>query len=129
MREDEFIEIDFILGMLKPNAQKLFNEVILARKNKMWSTIIVFSLAILDNIFNDEEYLEFVSSFEMNEVKFSKEMVWLRKKRNQILHYENQENKTTSIILTDQDLRFDSEKAYNILIKKIIILFPKKYTN
>ena len=88
MREDEFIEIDFILGMLKPNAQKLFNEVILARKNKMWSTIIVFSLAILDNIFNDEEYLEFVSSFEMNEVKFSKEMVWLRKKRNQILHYE-----------------------------------------
>mgnify|MGYP001307754261 CR=1 FL=1 len=129
MREDEFIEIDFILGMLKPNAQKLFNEVILARKNKMWSTIIVFSLAILDNIFNDEEYLEFVSSFEMNEVKFSKEMVWLRKKRNQILHYENQENKTTSIILTDQDLRFDSEKAYNILIKKIIILFPKKYIN
>ena len=58
MQEDEFIEIDFILGLLKPNAQKLFNEIILARKNKMWSTTIVFCLAILDNIFNDDEYLK-----------------------------------------------------------------------
>ena len=48
MQEDEFIEIDFILGLLKPNAQKLFNEIILARKNKMWSSTIVFCLAILE---------------------------------------------------------------------------------
>tara|TARA_Y100001960_G_C14007316_1_gene509726 strand:- start:54 stop:431 length:378 start_codon:yes stop_codon:yes gene_type:complete len=124
--EEEFIEIDFILSLLKPNAQKIFNEVILARKNKMWSTTIIFSLAILDNIFNDEEYLEFVSGLDVNEVKFSKEIGWLRKKRNEILHYENPEHKITSIILTDHDLKLDSEKAYNILIKNLIFLFPKQ---
>ena len=126
MKEEEFIEIDFILSLLKSNGKKIFNEVILARKNKMWSTTIVFSLAILDNIFNDEEYLEFISGIEMNEVKFSKEIRWLRKKRNQILHYESPEQRTNNVILTDEDLKLGSEKAYNILIKNLIILFPNK---
>ena len=126
MQEDEFIEIDFILGLLKPNAQKLFNEIILARKNKMWSTTIVFCLAILDNIFNDEEYLNLVSGIEINEVKFSKDISWLRNKRNQILHYEDPKNTNKVILLTDHDLRLDSTKAYNILVKKLIFLFPKR---
>ena len=126
MQEDEFIEIDFILGLLKPNAQKLFNEIILARKNKMWSTTIVFCLAILDNIFNDEEYLNLVSGIEINEVKFSRDISWLRNKRNQILHYEDPKNTNKVILLTDHDLRLDSAKAYNILVKKLIFLFPKR---
>ncbi len=125
MQEDEFIEIDFILGLLKPNAQKLFNEIILARKNKMWSTTIVFSLAILDNIFSDEEYLNLVSGIEINEVKFSKDISWLRNKRNQILHYEDPKNTNKLILLTDHDLRLDSVRAYNILVKNLIFLFPK----
>ena len=125
MQEDEFIEIDFILGLLKPNAQKLFNEIILARKNKMWSTTIVFCLAILDNIFNDDEYLNLVSGIEINEVKFSKDISWLRNKRNQILHYEDPKNTNKVILLTDHDLRLDSARAYNILVKNLIFLFPK----
>ena len=125
MQEDEFIEIDFILGLLKPNAQKLFNEIILARKNKMWSTTIVFSLAILDNIFSDEEYLNLFSGIEINEVKFSRDISWLRNKRNQILHYEDPKNTNKVILLTDHDLRLDSVRAYNILVKNLIFLFPK----
>ena len=125
MQEDEFIEIEFILGLLKPNAQKLFNEIILARKNKMWSTTIVFCLAILDNIFNDDEYLNLVSGIEINEVKFSKDISWLRNKRNQILHYEDPKNTNKVILLTDYDLRLDSARAYNILVKNLIFLFPK----
>ena len=125
MQEDEFIEIDFILGLLKPNAQKLFNEIILARKNKMWSTTIVFCLAILDNIFNDDEYLNLISGIEINEVKFSKDISWLRNKRNQILHYEDPKNTNKVILLTDYDLRLDSARAYNILVKNLIFLFPK----
>ena len=34
MKEQEFIEIDFILGLLKPNAKKIFGEIVLAKKNK-----------------------------------------------------------------------------------------------
>ena len=126
MKEYEFIEIDFILGLLKPNAKKIFNEITLAKKNKMWATIIVFSLTILDNIYNDEEYLEVVDSLDINKNKISKDIVWLRKKRNQILHYDTLGEKNSSNILIDHDLKINSEKAYNILIKNLIKLFPKQ---
>ena len=126
MKEHEFIEIDFILGLLKPNAKKIFNEIILAKKNKMWATIIVFSLTILDNIYNDDDYLEVIDSLDINKNKISKDIIWLRKKRNQILHYDSLDKKITSNILIDQDLKIDSEKAYNILIKNLIKLFPKQ---
>ena len=126
MKEYEFIEIDFILGLLKPNAKKIFNEIILAKKNKMWATIIVFSLTILDNIYNDEDYLEVVDSLDINKNKISRDIVWLRKKRNQILHYNTLDEKNSSNILIDHDLKINSEKAYNILIKNLIKLFPKQ---
>ena len=126
MKEYEFIEIDFILGLLKPNAKKIFNEIILAKKNKMWATIIVFSLTILDNIYNDEEYLGVLDGLDINKNKISKDIIWLRKKRNQILHYDTLDEKNSSNILIDHDLKINSEKAYNILIKNLIKLFPKQ---
>ena len=126
MKEHEFIEIDFILGLLRPNAKKIFDEIVLAKKNKMWATVIVFSLAILDNIFNDDQYLEFVDGLDISKNKFSKDIIWLRKKRNQILHYDTLDKKNSNNILIDHDLKIDSEKAYNILVKSLIRLFPKQ---
>ena len=126
MKEHEFIEIDFILGLLRPNAKKIFNEIVLAKKNKMWATVIVFSLAILDNIFNDDQYLEFVDGLDISKNKISKDIIWLRKKRNQILHYDTLDKKNSNNILIDHDLKIDSEKAYNILVKSLIRLFPKQ---
>ena len=126
MKEHEFIEIDFILGLLTPNAKKIFDEIVLAKKNKMWATVIVFSLAILDNIFNDDQYLEFVDGLDISKNKISKDIIWLRKKRNQILHYDTLDKKNSNNILIDHDLKIDSEKAYNILVKSLIRLFPKQ---
>ena len=126
MKEHEFIEIDFILGLLRPNAKKIFDEIVLAKKNNMWATVIVFSLAILDNIFNDDQYLEFVDGLDINKNKISKDIIWLRKKRNQILHYDTLDKKNSNNILIDHDLKIDSEKAYNILVKSLIRLFPKQ---
>ena len=126
MKEHEFIEIDFILGLLRPNAKKIFDEIVLAKKNNMWATVIVFSLAILDNIFNDDQYLEFVDGLDISKNKISKDIVWLRKKRNQILHYDTLDKKKSNNILIDHDLKIDSEKAYNILVKSLIRLFPKQ---
>ncbi len=126
MKEHEFIEIDFILGLLRPNAKKIFDEIVLAKKNKMWATVIVFSLAILDNIFNDDQYLEFVDGLDISKNKISKDIIWLRKKRNQILHYDTLDKKNSNNILIDHDLKIDSERAYNILVKSLIRLFPKQ---
>ncbi len=125
MKEEYFVEIDFILSLLKSNNKKIFNEIILAKKNKMWATTIVFSMVILDNIFNDEYYADIIDGLEINNLKYSKDLIWLRKRRNQILHFENLED-NSSIILSDQDLKINSEKAYNILIKSLIKLFPQE---
>ena len=123
MRNQEIIKIDFILSLLKSNNQKLFNEIILAKKNKMWATVIVFSLAIIDNIFNDDFYKKTIDGLELNNLKFGKDIAWLRNKRNGILHFDNlKEN--SKIILTDYDLKINSEKAYRILLKTLIKLFP-----
>ena len=125
MREKDYVEIDFILSLLKSNNKKIFDEIILAKNNKMWATIIVFSMVILDNIFNDEYYVNIIDGLEINHLKHSKDIIWLRKKRNQILHFENMEDKS-SIILSDQDLKINSEKAYNILIKSLVKIFPNE---
>ena len=50
-KTDHF-EIEIILSHLNSNSKKIFNEILLAKKNYMWATIIVFSLTILDNIFH-----------------------------------------------------------------------------
>ena len=67
----------------------MFNEIILAKKNKMWATVIVFSLAIIDNIFNDDYYKKTIDGLELNYLKFGKDIAWLRNKRNGILHFDN----------------------------------------
>ena len=123
MKDQEVIKIDFILSLLKSNNQKLFHEIILAKKNKMWATVIVFSLAIIDNIFNDDYYEKMIDGLEINNLKFEKDIVWLRNKRNGILHFDNLKGNSKTI-LTDYDLKINSEKAYRILLKTLIKLFP-----
>ena len=123
MKAEDFVEIDFILSLLKFNNKKIFDEIVLAKKNNMWATIIVFSMVILDNIFNDDYYKKTIDGLELNNLKFGKDIAWLRNKRNGILHFDNlKEN--SKIILTDYDLKINSEKSYRILLKTLIKLFP-----
>ncbi len=121
-KTDQF-EIDVILSYLNSNSKKIFNEIILAKKNNMWATIIVFSLTILDNIFHQDDTKNLVSGLELNKIKYSKDLSWLRKKRNEILHYENSNNYESIGFFNDKDLKIDSYKAYNILCKNIIKIY------
>ena len=76
MKAGDFVEIDFILSLLKFNNKKIFDEIVLAKKNKMWATIIVFSMVILDNIFNDDYYANIIDGLEINKLKFSKDIIY-----------------------------------------------------
>ena len=122
---DQF-EVEIILSYLDSNSKKLFNEIILAKKNNMWVTIIVFSLTILDNLLHQKDLSDLVEGLDLNNIKYSKDISWLRKKRNEILHYENSENNESIGFLNDQDLKADSFKAYNILCKNLIKLHKSK---
>ena len=119
----DYFEIDIILSYLNSNSKKIFNEIILAKKNNMWATIIVFSLTILDNIFHQDDANNLVEGLELNKIKYSKDLSWLRKKRNEILHYENINNVESIGFLNDEDLKIDSYKAYNILCKNVIKIY------
>ena len=120
-KTDHF-EIEIILSYLNSNSKKIFNEIILAKKNNMWATIIVFSLTILDNIFNQDDKNNLVEGLELNKIKYSKDISWLRKKINEILHYENSDNDISIGFFNDEDLKKNSFKAYNILCKNLIKL-------
>ena len=124
-KTDHF-EIEIILSHLNSNSKKIFNEILLAKKNYMWATIIVFSLTILDNIFHQNDTNNLVEGLELNKIKYSKDISWLRKKRNEILHYENSENSESIGFFNDEDLKIASFKAYKILCKNLIKLHKSR---
>ena len=124
-KTDQF-EIEIILNYLNSNSKKIFNEIILAKKNNMWATIIVFSLTILDNISHQDNTDDLVEGLELNKIKYSKDISWLRKKRNEILHYENSDNDETIEFFNDEDLKINSNKAYNILCKNLLKIHKNK---
>ena len=121
-KTDKF-EIEIILSYLNSNSKKIFNEIILAKKNNMWATVIVFSLTILDNIFHQDDTNNLVEGLELNKIKYSKDISWLRTKRNEILHYENSDNNESIGFFSDEDLKINSYKAYNILCKNLIKIY------
>ena len=126
-KSDQF-EIEIILSYLNSNSKKIFNEIILAKKNNMWATIIVFSLTILDNLFHQEDTNNLVEGLELNKIKYSKDISWLRKKRNEILHYENSDNDESIGFFNNEDLKKNSFKAYNILCKNLIKIYKNSKT-
>ena len=121
--KDYKFEIEVVTKKLNPNSRKIFDEIVLAKKNKMWATVIVFSLTILDNIFHQEETSDMIDGIELNSLKYSKEINWLRKKRNLILHFENGLEDKNLIFLNNDDLKKDSFRAYSILFKSLMKIY------
>ena len=124
--KDYKFEIEVVTKKLNPNSRKIFDEIVLAKKNKMWATVIVFSLTILDNIFHQEDTSDMIDGIELNSLKYSKEINWLRKKRNLILHFENGLEDKNLIFLNNYDLKKDSFRAYSILFKSLMKIYKNE---
>ncbi len=118
------INEDFV-KQLNPHAKVLFDEYNIAFKNKMWASVIILSLTIIDNIMNNIDNLDYVDGIDINHFKSSKDFHWLRIRRNQILHFEkpiegflgNQDSKKT--------LELDAIRADTTLKRCFYILFRK----
>ena len=116
---------EYFINQLNPHASVLFAEYNIAFQNKMWASVMILSLTIIDNILNDIDNLDYVDGLDINHFKNSKDFHWLRIKRNQILHFEKPiegffENKDS-----DKTLKLDAVRADKTLKECFYILFRK----
>jgi hypothetical protein len=100
---------------LNPHAQVLLEEYIKSQKNKMWATSIILSLTIIDNILSDEKKIEYIDGLDLNELQRSKELIWLRFRRNKILHYEGPIEGFYKSLDSLNVLKLDANRADKVL--------------
>ena len=118
------INNDFI-KQLNPQAKVLFQEYNIAFENKMWASVMILSLTIIDNILNDTDNLDYVDGLDINHFKSSKDFHWLRIRRNQILHFEKPIEGFFGNKDSDKTLKLDAVRADKTLIVCFYILFRK----
>ena len=110
---------------LNPHARVLFEEYNIAFKNKMWSTSIILSLTIIDNILSDSDNLYYVDGIDINYFKSSKDFHWLRIRRNKILHFDKPVEGFLGNKDSEKTLKLDAARADMTLKKCLYNLFRK----
>ena len=118
------INEDFI-KQLNPQAKVLFQEYNIAFENKMWASVMILSLTIIDNILNDIDNLDYVDGLDINYFKSSKDFHWLRIRRNQILHFEKPIEGFFGNKDSNKTLKLDAVRADKTLKECFNILFRK----
>ena len=120
------VNLDNFAKYINPHARVLLQEYKLSIKNKMWVTSIILSLTIIDNIFSDDYSLEYIDGLDLNQFKKSKDLHWLRHRRNKILHYEGPidgffENNDSMNVLKQDALRANNiiNRCFEKLFKSI----------
>ena len=100
---------------LNPHAQVLLEEYLKSQQNKMWATSIILSSTIIDNILSDEKKTEYVDGLDLNELRRSKDLIWLRFRRNKILHYEGPIEGFYKSLDSLNVLKLDANRADKVL--------------
>jgi len=107
--------LDNFRKYVNPHAETLLKEYKKAINNDMWVTSIILSLTIIDNIFSDDSNLDFIDGLDLNHFKNSKDLQWLRLRRNKILHYEGPIEGFYGNNDSNNVLRIDALRADKIL--------------
>ena len=115
----------YFINQLNPHARVLFEEYNIAFENKMWASVIILSLTIIDNIMNDIDNLDYVDGLDINHFKSSKNFHWLRIRRNQILHFEKPVEGFFGNKDSEKTLKLDAVRADEILKKCFYTLYRK----
>ena len=113
------------MEQLNPQAKVLFQEYNIAFENKMWASVMILSLTIIDNILNDKDNLDYVDGLDINHFKSSKDFHWLRIRRNQILHFEKPIEGFFGNKDSEKTLKLDAVRANSTLKNCFYTLFRK----
>jgi hypothetical protein len=108
---------------LNPHALILLEEYRKSQQNKMFATSIILSLTIIDNIISDEKTLEYVDGLSLNKLQNSKDLSWLRYRRNKILHYEGPIEGFYKSLDSLKVIKLDAERADKVLHEFLSELF------
>ena len=116
-------KIKYFINQLNSHARVLLEEYNIAFENKMWASVMILSLTIIDNILNDIDNLDYVDGLDINHFKSSKDFHWLRIRRNQILHFEKPIEGFFGNKDSDKTLKLDAVRADNTLKECFYIMF------
>ena len=116
---------EYLISQLNSHARVLLEEYNIAFENKMWASVIILSLTIIDNIMNNTDNLDYVDGLDINHFKSSKDFHWLRIRRNQILHFEKPIEGFFGNKDSDKTLKLDAARANKTLKECFYILFRK----
>ena len=119
------LKLEDYYELLNPHVKTLIEEYKIAHQNKMWATIIILSLTIIDNILSDENCLEHIDGLDLNELKRSRDMHWLRSRRNKILHYEGPTEGFYGSKDSLRVLKLDADRANKVINECFSKLFNK----
>ncbi len=116
---------EYFINQINTHAKVLFDEYNIAFENKMWASVIILSLTIIDNIMNDTDNLDYVDGLDINHFRSSKNFHWLRIRRNQILHFEKPIEGFFGNKDSDKTLKLDAIRADEILKECFYTLFKE----
>ena len=101
---------------LGPHASRILKELLNSIKNENYLTIIILSATLFDIIKHENsEVIKNLSGIEINTVFSSRDAIWLRQRRNQIIHHEGA---TDGLLGSKSDintLSLDANRSIKIL--------------
>ena len=106
--------------------QNQLKELLNSIKNKNYLTIIILSATLFDVIKNENsEVIKNLSGIEINTVFSSRDAIWLRQRRNQIIHHEGATDGLLGSKTDINTLSLDANKSIKILSD--LLYFILKY--
>ena len=109
---------------LGPHASRIYSELLASAEVGSWASVIILSATLIDVVANEQAGpITQVEGITLNKVLTSKNILWLRKKRNSIVHYEGPVDGMMGGIEQTKILSQDARKSFEILICSLKELF------
>ena len=108
---------------LGPHAVQILKELTNSIKYENYLTIVILSATLFDVIKNENsEAIRSLSGIEINSVFSSREAMWLRQRRNEIIHHEGATDGLLGSRSDITDLSLDAKKSIKILYDLLLLI-------
>ena len=105
-----------LIKKLGPHGSQILKELLNSIKNENYLTIIILSATLFDVIKHENsDVIKNLSGIEINTVFSSRDAMWLRQRRNQIIHHEGATDGLFGNKTDINTLSLDANKSIKIL--------------